>query len=311
MNRRDLLTSTVSVAAGAALLAADPEGVWANGTKSAGSKNKLLSMPFLETPDHATLFCKDWGAGKPVVFVHSWALNSDMWQYQMIHLCGQSLRCIAYDQRGHGRSSQPGHGYEYDTLADDLASLLERLDLREVTLVGHSMGCGEIVRYLSRHGSSRVVRAVFIGTATPFALKTADNPDGVDKAVIDKLRALWVKDFPKWLGDNARPFFVPETSPEMVQWVVGMCLQASLKALVDCHHAINETDFRAELAAMTVPTLVIHGDADVSEPIEQRGRRTAQLIPGSQFKVYEGAPHGLMFTHMDRLNADLLAFIQR
>jgi pimeloyl-ACP methyl ester carboxylesterase len=164
--------------------------------------------------------------------------------------------CIAYDQRGHGRSSQHGYGYEYDTLADDLASLLEQLDLREVTLVGHSMGCGEIVRYLSRHGSSRVARAVFIGTATPFALKTRDNPDGVDKAVIDKLRASWAKDFPRWLGDNARPFFVPETSPEMVQWVVGMCLQASLKALIDCNHAINETDFRAELAAMTVPTLV-------------------------------------------------------
>jgi non-heme chloroperoxidase len=245
-----------------------------------------------------------------VVFVHSWALNSDMWQYQMIHLSGQGLRCIAYDQRGHGRSSQHGYGYEYDTLADDLAALLEQLDLREVTLVGHSMGCGEIVRYLSRHGSSRVARAVFIGTATPFALKTRDNPDGVDKAVIDKLRASWVKDFPRWLGENARPFFVPETSPEMVQWVVGMCLQASLKALIDCNHAINETDFRAELAAMTVPTLVIHGDADVSEPIEQRGRRTAQLIPGSQFKLYEGAPHGLMFTHMDRLNSDLLAFIQ-
>jgi pimeloyl-ACP methyl ester carboxylesterase len=310
MNRRNLLTSAASAAAGAALLATDPEAVWANGTKNADAKGRLLPTPFLETRDRAALFYKDWGAGKPVVFVHSWALNSDMWQYQMIHLSGQGLRCIAYDQRGHGRSSQHGYGYEYDTLADDLASLLEQLDLREVTLVGHSMGCGEIVRYLSRHGSSRVARAVFIGTATPFALKTRDNPDGVDKAVIDKLRASWAKDFPRWLGDNARPFFVPETSPEMVQWVVGMCLQASLKALIDCNHAINETDFRAELAAMTVPTLVIHGDADVSEPIEQRGRRTAQLIPGSQFKLYEGAPHGLMFTHMDRLNSDLLAFIQ-
>jgi non-heme chloroperoxidase len=310
MNRRNLLTSTASAAAGAALFAIDPEAVWGNGTKNADAKGRLLPTPFLETRDRASLFYKDWGVGKPVVFVHSWALNSDMWQYQMIHLSGQGLRCIAYDKRGHGRSSQPGYGYEYDTLADDLALLLEGLDLRGVTFVGHSMGCGEIVRYLSRHGSSRVARAVFIGTATPFALKTPDNRDGVDKAVIDKLRASWAKDFPKWLGDNARPFFVPETSPEMVQWVVGMCLQASLKALIDCHHAINETDFRAELAALTIPTLVIHGDADVSEPIEQRGRRTVQLIPGSQFKLYEGAPHGLMFTHMDRLNSDLLAFIQ-
>jgi non-heme chloroperoxidase len=310
MNRRDLLTSTVSVAAGAALLATDPEPVWGNGTKSADSKNKLLSMPFLETRDRATLFYKDWGAGKSVVFVHSWALNSDMWQYQMLHLSGQGLRCVAYDQRGHGRSSQPGYGYDFDTLADDLASLLEQLDLREVTLIGHSMGCGEIVRYLSRHGSGRVARAVFIGTATPFSLKTPDNPDGIDRATFDKLRAPLAKDFPKWLGDNARPFFVPETSPEMVQWVVGMCLQASLKALLDWHKASTETDFRAELPGISVPTLIIHGDADVSEPIEQRGRRTAQLIPGSQFKLYEGAPHGLMFTHTDRLNGDLLAFIK-
>jgi non-heme chloroperoxidase len=158
MNRRNLLTSAISATAGAALLATDPDAVWANGTKSADAKNKLLSMPFLQTRDRATLFYKDWGTGKPVVFVHSWSLNSDMWQYQMIHLAGQGLRCIAYDQRGHGRSSQPGYGYDYDTLANDLASLLEHLDLREVTLIGHSMGCGETVRYLSRHGSTRVAR---------------------------------------------------------------------------------------------------------------------------------------------------------
>jgi len=127
-----------------------------------------------------------------------------MWQYQMIYLCGERLRCIAYDKRGHGRSSQPGHGYDYDTLADDLASLLDHLDLHEVTLVGHSMGCGEIVRYLSRHGSSRVTRVVLISTGTPFALKTPDNPDGVDRAILDKSRASWAKDFPKWLGENAR-----------------------------------------------------------------------------------------------------------
>jgi non-heme chloroperoxidase len=310
MNRRNLLASAISATASAAWLATDPDAVWANGAESVDAKNKLVSLPFLETSDRTRLFYKDWGTGKPVVFVHSWSLNSDMWQYQMIHLAGQGLRCIAYDQRGHGRSSQPGYGYDYDTLADDLASLLEQLDLREVTLIGHSMGCGETVRYLSRHGSALVARAVLIGTATPFALKTPDNPDGIDKATFDKLRALWAKDLPKWLGDNARPFFVPETSPEMVQWVMGMCLQASLKALIDCNHATTATDFRAELPSITVPTLIIHGDADVSEPIDQRGRKTAQLIPGSQFKRYEGAPHGLMFTHIDRLNADLLAFIK-
>jgi non-heme chloroperoxidase len=310
MNRRNLLESALSAAASAAFLATDPEAICANGTKSAHANGKLLPMPFLETRDGAALYYKDWGAGKPVVFVHSWAANSDLWQYQMIYLCGKGLRCIAYDKRGHGRSSQPGHGYDYDTLADDLASLLERLDLREVTLVGHSMGCGEIVRYLTRHGSSRVTRTVLISTATPFALRTSDKPDGVDRAIFDKLRASWAQDFPKWLGENARPFFVPETSPEMMQWVIGMCLQSSLKALIDCFQAVTETDFRAELPAITVPTRIIHGNADVSEPIEQRGRRTAQVIPGSEFKLYEGAPHGLMLTHMDRLNADLIAFIK-
>lgn len=312
MNRRNLLKSAASVATGAVLLSADPEGVSGADRKNVASTDKL--DPFVEAHDGTMLFCKDWSPkssekAKPVLFVHSWALNSDMWQYQMIHLAGHGLRCIAYDQRGHGRSSQPGYGYDYDTFAADLAAVIEHFDLHDITLVAHSMGCGEVVRYLSHHGSSRVARIVLIGTATPFALKTPDNPDGLDRAVFDKFRAACLKDFPKWLGENARPFFVPETSSEMVQWVVGLCLQASLKALMDCNAAVTETDLRADLRSINVPALVIHGDADVSEPIESRGRRTAQLIPGSQFKVYEGAPHGLMFTHMERLNSDLLAFI--
>jgi non-heme chloroperoxidase len=220
MNQRDLLTSTVTATAGAGLPVTDAGPVWAVPAKSTDAKNTQLFMPFLETSDHAALFCKDWGTGKPVVFVHSWGTNSELWQYQMLYLCGQGLRCIAYDQRGHGRSSQPGDGYEYDTLADDLALLLEHLDLREVTLVGHSMGCGEIARYLARHGSGRIARIVFIGTATPFPLKTADNPDGLDKALFANLWASWAKDFPKWLADNARPFFLPETSQEMLQWAI-------------------------------------------------------------------------------------------
>ncbi len=310
MNRRSLLTSVTSAAAGAALFAGSPEAVWAKDTKSADAKGRILPSQFLETRDRTALFYKDWGSGKPVVFVHSWAVSSDLWQYQMVHLCGKGMRCVAFDRRGHGRSSQPGHGYDYDTLADDLALLLEQLDLREVTLVGHSMGCGEIVRYLSRHGSSRVDRIVLVGTGTPFALKTPDNPEGIDRAVLDKIRDSWAKDLPRWLAENSRPFFASETSPEMIQWLIRMALQSSLKALLDCSNASTDADFRTELVAITVPTLIIHGDADVSQPIEQRGRRTAQLIPGSRFKLYEGAPHGLMFTHTDRLNADLLAFIK-
>jgi len=259
-------------------------------------------MPSYETRDGTRLFYIDWGDGPPVLFVASWALNADMWAYQMPFLVDRGLRCIAYDPRGHGRSDRPGHGYDYNTFADDLAALIERLDLRGVTLVGHSIGGGVIVRYLTRHSAGRVARVVLLAPSTPFLLKTEDNPDGVDTAA-------FARDFPKWLADNARPFVVAETSPEMVQWVQGLMLQCSLNAAIDLNRAQVATDFRPELPGVTVPTLVIHGDVDVSAPLELTGRRTAALIPGARLTVYEGAPHGLMFTHTDRLNADLLAFV--
>jgi non-heme chloroperoxidase len=310
VNRRDLLHAVTSAVGGAGLMAVDPEGAWANGNGSAPSKGgSPASGPFIETRDRTMLFYKDWGAGRPVLFVHSWAANTSLWQYQMIDLSSRGFRCIAYDQRGFGRSSDPGRGYDYDTLADDLGEVIEKLDLRDVALIGHSMGCGEIVRYVSRHGAARVSRAVLVAPTLPFILKTADNPDGVDKRYLEQLRAGWVKDFPKWLGDNARPFFTAETSPEMVAWGVTMGLQASLKALVDCNHSAAETDFRTELPKFTVPTLIVQGDSDASARVEFTGQRTARLIPGCQLKVYEGAPHGLMFTHIDRLNADLLSFL--
>jgi pimeloyl-ACP methyl ester carboxylesterase len=297
------------VAAGAGLVAASGPAQ-AEGAKTKTPAANHTRAPFIVTSDGASLFYKDWGAGKTVVFVHSWALNSDMWQYQMIHLADRGLRCVAYDSRGHGRSSDPGRGYDYDTLAGDLAAVIERLNLREVTLVGHSMGCGVVVRYLSSHGPRRVARVALVSPSLPFLLKTEDNPDGVDKSVFERLRARWGKDFPKWLADNAWPFFMPETSPEMVQWGVRMCMQASLKALIDCNRVDTETDFRAELPKITTPTLIIHGDKDVSTPLESTGRKTARLIPGSRLEVYEGAPHGLMFTHMDRFNRDLHDFIK-
>jgi pimeloyl-ACP methyl ester carboxylesterase len=310
MRRRNVLKSVVIAATGAGLGAVSGDAVSARYQKSEASTANNTRTQFIATRDGASLFYKDWGKGEPVLFVHSWALNSDMWQYQMIHLAGQGLRCVAYDTRGHGRSSDPGQGYDYDTLAEDLGAVIDQLNLRGVTLVGHSMGGGEVIRYLSRHGAGRIARVVLASPSLPFILKTADNPEGVDRSVFDHLRATWSKDFPKWLADNARPFFTPETSPEMIQWGVRMCLQASLKALLDCNRADAETDFRAELTKITVPTLIIHGDKDVSTPLELTGRKTARLIPGSQLKVYEGAPHGLMFTHMDRFNRDLLTFIK-
>jgi non-heme chloroperoxidase len=271
------------------------------------STNNILN-PFISANDGTPLYYKDWGAGQPIVFISSWGLNSDMWQYQMTPMASEGLRCIAYDRRGHGRSGQPSHGYDYDTLSDDLAAVIESLDLYQVTLVGHSMAGGEIIRYLSRCGASRISRIALLAPTTPCILKTPDNPDGVPEEIFDRTKAEWLKDFPKWLVDNARPFFAADTSQAMIDWVLRLMTQASLKALLDCNHAIVETDFRKELPKVDVATLIIQGDRDVSTPLDLTGRRTVELIPGAQLKVYEGAPHGLMFTHTERLNHDLIEF---
>jgi non-heme chloroperoxidase len=310
MNRRELFKSASAAAVGAAgMLAVASDAVRSAPTPSEPAVRKLLPMPFIETRDRAGLFYRDWGTGKPVVFVHGWALNSEMWQYQMVHLAANGFRSVAYDRRGHGRSTDPGRGYDFDTLADDLDAVIEQLDLHDVTLVGHSMGCAEIARYLARHGASRIARVAFVSVSLPFVMKTTDNPDGVDKNDLDALRASWSRgEFPKWLGENARPFFAPETSQQMVDWGIRMCLQASLQALLECNRIDVQVDFRPELPAIRVPTLIVHGDKDVSAPLDFTARRVAKLIPESKLKVYESGPHGLMFTHTVRLNADLLEF---
>jgi non-heme chloroperoxidase len=263
---------------------------------------------FIERTDGTALFYRDWGTGKPIVFVAGAGVPSGMWAYQMVPLVQAGFRCVAFDRRGHGRSSDPGRGYDFDTLSDDLAAVIETLDLREVTLVGHSMGCGEIVRYLTRHGSARVARVALIAPTTPFLLKTEDNPRGVDKAVFEELRAGFLRDYPQWLAENARPFVVAETSDAIIQWCMDLMLQTSLQAVVECNVAVTETDFRDELRRMDTPVLIVHGTVDQSAPIELTGRPTAELIRGSELRVYEGAPHGLLLTHIERLNADLLRF---
>jgi non-heme chloroperoxidase len=263
----------------------------------------------IETDERTNLYYRDWGTGNPILFVHSWAVNSDIWQYQMVHLADHGFRCIAFDRRGHGRSTDPGRGYNCDRLADDLAAVIEHLDLRDLTLVGHSLGCKEIVRYLGRHGSARIARVVMVAPTTPFILKTADNPEGIDGSIFDKIRTRLETDLPGWLAENARPFFVPETSQAMVDWGISLFYQTSLHALIDTNRANIETDLRSELPKINVPVLVIHGDKDMSAPLPLTGKKTAALIPGSRLVVYEGAPHGMMFTHTARLNADLLAFI--
>ena len=266
-------------------------------------------FPYIQTSDRTTLFYKDWGSGEPVVvFVHGWPLHSDMWQYQMIHLANAGLRVIAYDQRGCGRSTDPGVGYDFDTLADDLASVIEQLRLRRVVMVGHSIGAGQIVRYLSRHGSGRVARILLLSASLPFIEKTADNPDGVDPEHLERLRTHIRTDTPQWLGNASKLFFTVDTSPEMVQWGIRMCTENSIWALTQTNHTDVETDFRAELPKIRVPTLVIHGDDDHTCKLETTGRRVAQLIPGADLKVYNGARHGLFLTHMAAFNDDLLTF---
>ncbi len=263
----------------------------------------------IRTPDGVGLFHRDWGEGPPVVFVASWSLPSDSWAYQMLALSEAGCRCIAYDRRGHGRSDDPGRGFDFDTLADDLAAVMEALDLRGAALVGFSMGTAEIVRYLTRHGTSRVARIALIGTTTPMLAHAADNPLGVDPAVFEAFRReALMRDFPGWIDDSMVPFVTPDTPPGLRNWVRDMALRTSGQALLACNRALTQADFRAELPALTVPTLVIHGECDVTCPLDLTGRPTAALIPGALLSVYEGAPHGLFLTHMQRLSADLLAF---
>ena len=257
----------------------------------------------------AQLFVKDWGSGKPMLFVHSWAVTNEIWQYQHAHFCDAGYRVVAYDRRGHGRSAQPGEGYDADTLADDLARVVAERDLSGVTLIGHSMAGGEILRYLSRHGSSRVSRIVLVAPTTPFLLKTADNPQGIDDAAFERLRDLWRANFPKWMADNARPFFMQNTPQAMLDWVNSLMFQTPLKVAIDCNKAMVATDFRPDCRAVTVPALIVHGAKDASAPVALTGERTAALIPHAKFVVYDDATHGLMLTHKDRLHADIEAFI--
>ena len=272
-------------------------------------------MAFIKTQDGVQLYYKDWGVGRPVVLVHGWPLNADMWEYQMAHLAAHGLRCIAYDRRGFGRSEQPWLGYDYDTLADDLATVIQTLELQDVALVGFSMGGGEVARYLGRHGSARVSRAALVSCVTPYMLKTAEHPDGVDVSVFDRMVEGLMKDRAHFLAQFGPQFFGktlldPKVSDEVLQWTLMMALQGSLRATLACVRAFSETDFRADMPKFDVPTLIIHGSADKTVPIDVAGRQAAKLVPGAEFVEYEGEPHGLFMTAKDRLNADLLTFLR-
>lgn len=267
-------------------------------------------MPTFQAPDKVRLYFKDWGDGAPVIFLHAYALTSDAWDYQMGFLSQNGLRCIAYDRRGHGRSDHPGHGYDYDTLADDLAALINHLDLSSVMLVGHSMGAGEIARYLSRHGSSKVGRTVLVSPITPFMLRTISNPDGLDPVIFEQVVELIAADFPNALRQFESSFWGDgdQVSPGMKQWVYQLGLQTSLIAASSCIRANWQTDFRADLAAFDIPTLVVQGSRDLILPLEQSGQPTADSIRGSRLAIYEGTGHGLPLIERTKLSCDLLRF---
>lgn len=271
-------------------------------------------MPDLTTDDGTQLYYDDWGAGRPVVFVHGWSLCNASWDHQLPVFTRQGLRCVAPDRRGHGRSSRPGGGYDFDTLADDLAALLTRLDLRDVTFVAHSMGAGEVARYLSRHGADRVARVALLAPITPYLRRSPSNPQGVDPAQFELLAAALGNDRAAWFAAGVDGFFgvgQPDCrcSPALMDWGLRMILDTPLKVQLDTLHSHTSTDFRPDLASIKVPTLVIHGDVDQSAPLELTGRPTAAQISGARLEVYAGAPHGLMFTHVDRLHRDLLGFL--
>jgi pimeloyl-ACP methyl ester carboxylesterase len=283
---------------------------------AAGAAAPALAKPATPRParvihaaDGTFLHHRDWGTGRPVVFVHAWALTSDSWDAQASAAAEHGLRAITYDRRGHGRSGQPDGGYDFDTLADDLAAVIEGLNLSDLTLVSHSMGGGDVTRYLSRHGSARVARLVFVAPALPCLKASADNPFGAPAAYFEANRAQWRKDRGRWMADNTAPFVRPDTPKPAIDWIVAQMLGTPLKVWLDCNKSLVDADFRQELARIDRPTVVLHGDADASAPLKITGERVAALVPGAKLKVYPGAPHGLVFTDAEAINADLLAFI--
>jgi len=273
-------------------------------------------MSTIQMKDGTQIYYKDWGAGQPVVFCHGWPLSSDSWEAQMKFLSDNGYRCIAHDRRGHGRSGQPWNGNDMDTYADDLSELIEKLDLKSAVLVGFSAGGGEVARYIGRHGTVRVAKAALISAVPPLMLKTAANPDGLPIEVFDGIRLGSDADRSQFYKDLAGgPFFGAnkpgaKISQGMIDsfWLQGM--QAGRQNTYECIKAFSETDFTEDLKKFDVPTLIIHGDDDQVVPIGAAALRSSILVKNAVLKVYAGAPHGLAYTHKDRLNADLLAFLK-
>lgn len=277
-------------------------------------------MEYIITKDGSTgeevkLSYKDYGEGRPIVLIHGWPLSKEMWEYQIEELVNAGLRVIKYDRRGFGKSSKPWDRYDYDTLTNDLNVIMEQLDLRDAVLVGFSMGGGEAVRYLSQYGSDRVSKLVLISAVTPYLMKTNDNPDGVEESVFAEMMTEIKKDRIKFLDDFGKKFFGvslvnhPVSAP-LLEYYRGLASMAAPRATQQCATAFAQTDFRGDVEKVTVLTLIIHGEDDKTVPIKASSDRTAKMMAGAEYKVYEGAPHGLFYTHKEQLNADLIRFCQ-
>ncbi|MFC7418547.1 alpha/beta fold hydrolase [Iodobacter arcticus] len=273
-------------------------------------------MNIITTPDNTELFVKDWGSGQPVILLSGWPLSSASWEDQAMVLVEAGYRVISYDRRGFGRSSQPWNGYDYDTLSDDLAAVIQQTGAVDVTLVGFSMGGGEVARYMSRHQGKSVVKTALISSVLPFMLKRSNNPDGEEQEMFNSMIEDIKADRAKFFAGFFKKFFgigiiAQPVSDELMQWMQSIAMQASLRATIECVKSFSSTDFRDELSAFNVPTLIIHGTDDKTVPIEISSREAAQGIPQAKLIEYEGAPHGLFATDKDMLSRDLISFLKQ